>query len=123
MVQPFACALAIVVQRSVAGSTFPREHRVVSLLNPGPLVPPVTSTLPSGSSVALIWPRANAMDPTGRQAGVAAFRSITSARGSAIAPPSRAPSHRHTSPKSRSLHTRGVVAATTVHAPVPNVSR
>ena len=68
------------VQLSVAGSHISAANTGVAvLLNPGPLVPPVTSTLPSGSSVALRWRRANAMDPTSRQAGVAAFRSITSA--------------------------------------------
>ena len=39
------------------------------LLNPGPLVPPVTSTLPSARSVAFIWRRAKRHPGTVRQDG------------------------------------------------------
>src|SRR5262245_3106339 len=73
-------ALAIVVQVSVVGSHISAAKTgVLGLLNPGPLVPPVTSTFPSGRRVAFCCRRANAIEPTDRHAGVDAFRSITSA--------------------------------------------
>ena len=70
----------MVVQFSVAGSHISAANTgVLVLLNPGPLVPPVTSTFPSGRSVALSCRRAKAIEATERQAGVDAFRSMTSA--------------------------------------------
>src|SRR3954465_1174893 len=51
----------------------------VSSLNPQLLVPPVASTVPSGSTVRLNWRRAKAMEPVAVQVGVPALRSITSA--------------------------------------------
>ena len=56
-------------------------------LNPGPLVPLVTSTCPSASSVAFIWRRANCIPGTLRHAGAAWLRSITSAEFVGGSPP------------------------------------
>ena len=62
--------LASVVHCSVVGFQSSAAWTApAGLLNPGELVPPVTSTVPSGNSVALIWRRANAIDPTARQVG------------------------------------------------------
>ena len=70
----------MVVQASVAGSHISASNTgVVVLFNPGPLVPPVTSTLPSGRIVAFGCRRAMAIGGTDRQLGIAWFRSITSA--------------------------------------------
>src|SRR6185369_6043787 len=81
-------ALAIVVQVSVAGFHNSAEKTaVVVLLWPGPDVPPVASTVPSGSKVALTWRRATLMDATARQAGAGTFKSITSANGTGGSPP------------------------------------
>src|SRR3954468_6423010 len=49
------------------------------LSNPGKLLPPVTSTLPSGRSVALSCRRPTDIGATERQDGVGALRSMTSA--------------------------------------------
>src|SRR6476660_7003420 len=95
-------------------------------LNPGPLVPPVTSTLPSARMVAFIWRRAKAMLGTVRQAGAPWFglRSITSADDVGGSPP---PAYRifpgayiTAEPKVRSATFR---SATGVHCPVPVTSR
>ena len=43
-----------------------------------PWVPPVTSTVPSGRSVALCWRRRNFMGAATAQAGFAAFKSMIS---------------------------------------------
>ena len=68
------------VKASVAGShSSARNTGVVALLNPGPLVPPVTSTFPSGSTVVFICLRATLIDPTARHAGLPAFRLMISA--------------------------------------------
>ena len=60
----------------------------LAVLNPAALLPPVTSTVPSGSTVALSWRRALAMVPAGCQAGVGRFKSIFSAvaRGGSFPP-------------------------------------
>jgi len=49
------------------------------LLKPGALLPPVTSTSPVGRIVAFICRRAYAIAPVYRHAGLASFRSMTSA--------------------------------------------
>ena len=68
------------VQTPVAGSHSSADKTgVAALLNPGPLVPPVTSTFPSGSTVVFICRRATLIEPTARHAGTPAFRSMTSA--------------------------------------------
>ncbi len=73
-------ALASMVQVSVAGfHNSAAKTGVVALLCPGPDVPPVASTVPSGNSVLLTWRRGMFMDATERHDGVAAFRSMTSA--------------------------------------------
>jgi hypothetical protein len=78
MVEPW-CALAIVLKFPVAGFhiSVARIAPAASLL--ALFVPPVTSTLPFGRSVAFIWRRAFAMLPTLLQAGVAWLRSMISA--------------------------------------------
>jgi hypothetical protein len=55
-----------------------REYRTDGL-NPQRLVPPVTSTVPSGRIVALACRRPISMEPVGVQAGAAAARSMISA--------------------------------------------
>ena len=77
------------VHFSVAGSQSSAENTAwVSLLKPGPLVPPVISTLPSGSTVPVRCRRGCFIDPVKRQAGEASFRLITSAVSvGGIAPP------------------------------------
>src|SRR6478672_8074019 len=75
-----ADALASMVQVSVAGfHNSAAKTGVPALLCPGPYVPPVTSTVPSGNSVLLRWRRGMLMDATERHDGVSAFRSMTSA--------------------------------------------
>src|SRR5213078_4024808 len=49
------------------------------LLKPGALVPPVTSTSPVGRIVAFMCRRAYAIEPVYLHAGLASFRSMTSA--------------------------------------------
>src|SRR5207247_3235113 len=74
--------LLIVVHVSVAGSHISAARTAlarVSSSNPGPVVPPVTSTLPSGNKVAFRCRRGKAMDATNRHVGLGALRSITSA--------------------------------------------
>src|SRR5215204_6803934 len=63
-------------------------------VKPHALVPPVTSTVPSGRMVALVWRRRNAMGATAPQVGLAAARSIISAEfcgklGQVFPPPPR----------------------------------
>ena len=53
----------------------------------GEAVPPVTSTLPSGNSVALSMRRAYCMVPAARQLGMAWLRSMTSALFTGGSPP------------------------------------
>src|SRR5688572_21756431 len=73
-------ALAMVDHSSVTGFHISAAYTgVVALLNPAPLVPPVTSTLPFGRIVAFWCRRAIAMDATDRHDGEAALRSMTSA--------------------------------------------
>src|SRR5687768_4732217 len=59
---------------------------VGALLKPLALVPPVTSTVPSARSVALVWRRATDIDPT-RDHVRAPSRSITSAVAVGEPPP------------------------------------
>src|SRR4051794_6531116 len=67
-------------QVSVAGSHISAYSTdPAGLSNPGKLLPPVTSTLPSGNSVALSCRRPTDIEATGRQEGVGALRSMTSA--------------------------------------------
>src|SRR3954463_11075305 len=67
-------------QVSVAGSHISAYSTApAGLSNPGRLLPPVTSTFPSGRSVVLSCRRPIDIGATERQEGVAAFRSITSA--------------------------------------------
>src|SRR2546423_13386626 len=77
------------VHFSVAGSQSSAENSAwVSLLKPGPLVPPVISTLPSGSTVPVRCRRGCFIDSVKRQAGEASFRLITSAGSvGGVAPP------------------------------------
>ncbi len=49
------------------------------LSNPPPLLPPVTSTVPSGSSVPLCWRRAFAIEPVFVHVGEDEFRLMISA--------------------------------------------
>src|SRR5918994_1427706 len=101
------------------------------LLNPGALVPPVTSTLPSAKMVAFICRRGNAMLPVLRQAGAAWVRSMTSADavgaltycGAPLPPPAYRilpGAYITADPSTRSATTRG---PTVVHCPVPLTSR
>ena|SRR5438477_2914792 len=74
--------LAIVVHVPVAGSHISDVYTglVGFELGPsGPLDPPVTNTLPSGSKVALWSLRPPAMAPVYSQAGVDPFKSMISA--------------------------------------------
>src|SRR6476660_9697980 len=115
----------MIVQDSVVGFHSSAECTAPAWsLNPGPLVPPVTSTLPSARSVALVWRRANAMPGTVRQAGEAWLRSITSADAVGGSPP---PAYRilpgayiTADPSLRSATLRG---QTVVQWPVPETSR
>src|SRR5678815_3506328 len=66
--------VAVAVFHIAAASTAP-----MSLLKPAPLVPPVTSTVPSGRVVALWWRRENCIGPAvDVHDGDATFRSIVS---------------------------------------------
>ena len=56
-------------------------------LKPGPDVPPVPSTLPSGSIVRFICRRARFIEPVVCQVGPGTFRSITSAVAVGGSPP------------------------------------
>src|SRR5438128_752816 len=68
------------VHFSVAGSQSSAENTAwVSSLKPVPLVPPVISTLPSGSTVPVTCRRGWFIDAVKRHAGEAALISITSA--------------------------------------------
>src|SRR2546422_10043753 len=73
-------ALARVVQMPVDGShTSVGKTGDDELSNPPPLLPPVTSTVPSGSSVPLCWRRANPIDAVFVHLGEDEFRSMVSA--------------------------------------------
>src|SRR2546430_10031679 len=68
------------VHFSVAGSQSSAENTAwVSSLKPVPLVPPVISTLPSGSTVPVTCRRGRFIDAVKRHAGEAALISITTA--------------------------------------------
>jgi hypothetical protein len=97
---------------------------LVTSLNPGPLLPLVTSTCPSARSVAFICRRANCMEGTLRHTGDAWLRSITSAELVGGSPP---PAYRifpgayiTAEPSTRSATFR---SSTGVQAPVPVTSR
>src|SRR5262245_39447712 len=120
-------ALASGLKLSVAGSqSSARYTGFVASLNPGPDVPPVTRTVPSGSSVALTWRRAMLMDATARHVGNGSFRLMTSAVAVGGSPPPSTrilPSAYITAePYVRGLSVK-VRLATNDHAPVPDVSR
>src|SRR5688572_9010747 len=73
-------ALAIVVHASVDGSHISAANTgVPALLKPGPLVPPVARTLPSGRIAELSCRRGNCIEETWRQTGLDWLRSMTSA--------------------------------------------
>ena len=75
-------ALASVLQISVTGSHSSAAYTASVLSefeNPGPPVPPVTNTFPSGSMRAFACRRAYAIGAVLRHAGVVCVRSITSA--------------------------------------------
>src|SRR5689334_22778423 len=74
--------LASTVQCFVVGShTSAAWTAPESVLNPPALVPPVTSTSPSGRIVALRWRRAKCIGSVLVQRGPLALRSIVSAVG------------------------------------------
>src|SRR6266404_2098419 len=78
------------VHVSVAGSHNSADNSAwVSSLNPGPLVPPVIRTLPSGRTVPFKWRRGWNIDWVNRHAGDGSFRSTTSAVlvGGVMSPP------------------------------------
>src|SRR2546429_3078389 len=72
--------LASVVQVPVVGFQSSATWTApAKLLKPGALVPPVTNTSPVGKIVAFMCRRAYAIEPVYLHAGLASFRSMTSA--------------------------------------------